>query len=100
MVDLSYFCDEIDKLIQDLGGYWPKEWLIQPVIEELGEFAKELQIEAGLHPNKSTTKEKLSVEFGDLLFTVLALGRGLGIDIEQSLTKTLAKYRNRDVKST
>ncbi|MHA1221176.1 MAG: MazG nucleotide pyrophosphohydrolase domain-containing protein [Candidatus Heimdallarchaeota archaeon] len=95
MTDLDELCKKIDNLIADLGGYWSKEWLIQPVIEELGEFSKELQIDAGLHPNKITSKEKIGEEFGDLLFAVLALGRGLNIDIEKSINHTLEKYRTR-----
>lgn len=95
MIDLEEVCQEIDNLIEELGGYWNQEWLIQPVIEELGEFSKELQIKAGLHPNKTTTKEKLEEEYGDLLFAVLALGRGLNINIEISLENSIMKYRNR-----
>ncbi|NHJ48266.1 MAG: hypothetical protein FK733_10810 [Asgard group archaeon] len=98
MVDLNYFCKEIDNLIEKLGGYWPKEWLLQPVMEELGEFAKELQIDAGLHPDKTTSEETLSEEFGDLLFAVIALGRGLKIDVEQALQKSIEKYHKRDTK--
>ena len=95
MTDFESICKEVDQLIEILGGYWSKEWLIEPVIEELGEFSKELQIDAGLHPGKSTTKEKLSDEFGDLLFAVIALGRGLNIDIEKSILNTISKYRKR-----
>lgn len=95
MIDLEEICLEIDELIEDLGGYWEQEWLIQPVIEELGEFSKELQIKAGLHPKKTTTIKKLEEEFGDLLFAVLALGRGLNLNIETSLQNSIQKYRNR-----
>ncbi|MFW9923681.1 MAG: MazG nucleotide pyrophosphohydrolase domain-containing protein, partial [Candidatus Thorarchaeota archaeon] len=83
-------------LIKQLGGYWSKEWLIEPVIEELGEFSKELQISAGLHPNKTTTNEKLEEEYGDLLFAVIALGRGLQLDIEKAIINSINKYRIRD----
>ncbi len=100
MSDLIEICQEIDELIHQLGGYWPKEWLIQPVIEELGEFSKELQIYAGLHPNKTTSIEKLTEEYGDLVFAVLALGRGLKIDIETAIKNTLKKYSERDKKQT
>ncbi|NHK31281.1 MAG: hypothetical protein FK730_08010 [Asgard group archaeon] len=98
MTDLIDLSKKIDDLISDLGGYWPKEWLLQPVMEELGEFSKELQIDAGLHPSKTSTKEKLIEEYGDLLFAVIALGRGLKIDIEQALQNTIAKYNLRDKK--
>jgi NTP pyrophosphatase (non-canonical NTP hydrolase) len=98
MTDLNDLSKKIDDLIRDLGGYWPKEWLLQPVMEELGEFSKELQIDAGLHPNKTSTKEKLAEEYGDLLFAVMALGRGLKIDIEQALQNTISKYNLRDKK--
>ena len=95
MTDLEILCKKVDDLIHTLGGYWSKEWLIEPVIEELGEFSKELQISAGLHPGRSTTQEKLTEEFGDLIFAVIALGRGLNIDIEQSLLQTITKYSQR-----
>ncbi|TET28048.1 MAG: hypothetical protein E3J70_10675 [Candidatus Heimdallarchaeota archaeon] len=95
MTELQIFCEKVDDLIDSLGGYWSKEWLLQPVIEELGEFSKELQIDAGLHPGKSTTKEKLEEEFGDLFFAVIALGRGLEIDIEKALMLSIRKHQTR-----
>ncbi|MCE7745970.1 MAG: hypothetical protein GPJ52_12630 [Candidatus Heimdallarchaeota archaeon] len=95
MTELQIICEKVDALIDSLGGYWPKEWLLQPVLEELGEFSKELQIDAGLHPGKSTSKEKLEEEFGDLFFAVIALGRGLEIDIEKALMYTIKKYQTR-----
>ena len=95
MTELQIFCEKVDALVDSLGGYWPKEWLLQPVVEELGEFSKELQIDAGLHPGKSTTKEKLEEEFGDLFFAVIALGRGLEIDIEKALMLSIRKYQTR-----
>ncbi|MBN1327914.1 MAG: hypothetical protein JXA54_00450 [Candidatus Heimdallarchaeota archaeon] len=98
MSDLDKICKEINDLIEQLGGYWPKEWLIHPVIEELGEFSKEFQIYSGLHPNKKTTEEKLTEEYGDLVFAVLALGLGLKIDIDKAIKNTIKKYSVRDKK--
>ena len=95
MTEFQIICEKVDALIDSLGGYWSKEWLLQPVVEELGEFSKELQIDAGLHPGKSTTKAKLEEEFGDLIFAVIALGRGLEIDIEKSLMLSIRKYQTR-----
>ncbi|RLI70434.1 MAG: hypothetical protein DRP02_07805 [Candidatus Gerdarchaeota archaeon] len=100
MVDFMEICFEIDNLITSLGGYWQKEWLIEPVVEELGEFSKELQISAGLHPNKTTSREKLFEEFGDLLFAVIALGRGLDLNPEKAILKSIKKYKKRDVITT
>ena len=96
MTELQIICEKVDTLIESLGGYWSKEWLLQPVMEELGEFSKELQIDAGLHPGKSTTKEKLEEEFGDLLFAIIALGRGLELDVEKAIMQTINKYQTRD----
>lgn len=98
MTDLETICQQIDVLIDLLGGYWSEEWLIYPVMEELGEFAKELQIAEGLHPKKTTSHKKMEEEFGDLLFAVLALGRGLNFDIEQAITQSIKKFQSRDVK--
>ncbi len=95
MTDFEIICQKVDELINSLGGYWSKEWLIEPVIEELGEFSKELQISAGLHPGKTTSPEKIMEEYGDLLFAVIALGRGLNIKVEKSLLNTISKYTQR-----
>jgi NTP pyrophosphatase (non-canonical NTP hydrolase) len=95
MTELQIICEKVDALIESIGGYWSKEWLLQPVLEELGEFSKELQIDAGLHPGRSTSKEKLEEEFGDLLFAVIALGRGLEIDIEKAILLSIKKYQTR-----
>jgi NTP pyrophosphatase (non-canonical NTP hydrolase) len=70
--------------------------LIHPVIEELGEFSKELQIRVGLHRNKKSSNKKLQEEFGDLLFAVLALGKGLKINVEEAILQTIEKYHKRD----
>ena len=43
MTEFQIICEKVDVLIDSLGGYWSKEWLLQPVMEELGEFSKELQ---------------------------------------------------------
>jgi tetrapyrrole methylase family protein/MazG family protein len=96
MVEFETICDKVDELIASLGGYWPDEWLIHPVIEELGEFSKELQIRVGLHRNKKSSNKKLQEEFGDLLFAVLALGKGLKINVEEAILQTIEKYHKRD----
>ncbi|MEA2071423.1 MAG: MazG nucleotide pyrophosphohydrolase domain-containing protein [Asgard group archaeon] len=95
MTDIESLFKKIDKLISSLGGYWSEEWLIYPVIEELGEFSKELQIVHKLHPKRESNHQKLQEEFGDLVFAVFALGRGLNIDIKQALINTIKKYERR-----
>jgi NTP pyrophosphatase (non-canonical NTP hydrolase) len=92
MTDLRVLCEKIDKLIDNLGGYWPQEWLLPPIIEELGELSKELQKAADLHPNEKGSREKITEEFGDLLFAVLAFGQAMNIDSEAALLATLEKY--------
>ncbi len=63
---------------------WKPAW--EKLVEELEEF-REL-IDSG-------ENEKLSLEFGDVLFSMVNVGRLLKIDAENSLRMTNSKFKNR-----
>lgn len=69
------------------GFDWPTlEGVLEKIREELAEV--ERAREGGANP-------ELEGELGDLLFTVVNLARFLGVDSEQALRKTNAKFRQR-----
>lgn len=71
-----------------IGFDWDKATdVIAKMEEELQELAHEVRSGADLH--------RLEDEFGDLLFTLVNLGRKLGLDAELSLMQTNRKFAER-----
>ena len=70
------------------GGFdWPN---ILQVLEKIEEETKEL-VEA----KELDSQEKIYEEFGDLMFSIVNLGRHLGVDSEEALKQTNRKFTNR-----
>ena len=70
-----------------VGFDWPK---ISQVLEKIDEETKEL-IEA----KKTETQERVNEEFGDLMFSIVNLGRHLKVDPEEALKQTNRKFITR-----
>jgi MazG family protein len=78
---------KISKKAAKVGFEWEKtEDVIYKIIEELNEFRAELA---------SGSREKQDEELGDVLFSVVQLGRRLDLDCEESLRKANNKFYNR-----
>lgn len=78
-------------------GYWPPLANLARLIEEVGELARELNHRHGSKPRKPTEPDgDLALEMGDILFVLIALANEQGIDLDDALRRTLAKYRVRD----
>lgn len=79
---------KLQKRAARVGFDWPDtEPVFDKISEELAEFKFEVD-------NNSPT-ENVQDEFGDLLFSVINLGRHLGVDPEVSLAKTNRKFTHR-----
>lgn len=78
---------KLSKKAAKSGFEWDQtEDVIDKIIEELEEFRVEL---------KSGHREKQDEELGDVLFTVVQLGRRLDLDCEESLRKCNNKFYRR-----
>jgi len=84
-----------------VGFDWPG-WrdLLAKVEEETAELvaaveASEQQIPSGNDSQKSSGQAEVEAELGDLLFTVVNLGRHLGVDAEMALRGTNLRFRER-----
>lgn len=78
---------KISKKAAKAGFEWDKtEDVIDKIIEELNEFRAELA---------TGSREKQDEELGDVLFSVVQLGRHLDLDCEESLRKSNKKFYNR-----
>ena len=78
---------KLQKRAARVGFDWPK---ISQVLDKIDEETKEL-IEA----KKTEPQERISEEFGDLLFSIVNLGRHLKVDPEEALKQTNKKFITR-----
>lgn len=77
-----------------VGFDWEKkEQVWEKVEEEMQEFKKEFQGNAG--SDESTNQEKVMAEFGDLLFSLVNYARFINIDPEEALERTNKKFIKR-----
>lgn len=77
------------------GFDWP-HW--RDLLPKLAEETSELEAEAAAadqNPSDSEVKRRVESELGDLLFTVVNLGRHLGVDAEMALRGCNLRFRQR-----
>ncbi len=95
---LSEIQTEVDRYIgQFKEGYFPPLVNLARLTEEVGELARELNHRHG--PKRKKADEPngdLGLELADILFVVVVLANQHSIDLEESLERTLTKYRIRD----
>ena len=77
----------------------PESRLID-VVSELGEVAKEILVASNYGKNPLEKNEKIEMEIGDVVFSVIALSNALGIDTEEALEKVLIIYTERAKKGS
>ena len=87
----------VDDWIAHNGGYWPPLSNLARLVEEVGELSRELNHRHGPKRKKDDEPEQdLSLELADVLFVLIALANQQGIDLDDALRRTLAKYAARD----
>ena len=87
----------VDEWIRANGGYWPPLTNLARLVEEVGELSRELNHRHGAKRKKSGEPEQdLALELADVLFVLIALANEQGVDLDDALRRTLAKYALRD----
>lgn len=99
-MELRKLTNQVDRFIQEQGGYWDIPWLLAAMMEELGELSRVLQIFSGIRETKTSNqgesaKKTVEEETGDLFFSLICLTNSIGIDLEAALLRTLNKYSSR-----
>lgn len=65
------------------------------LVSEVGELAKELLLATDYGRQPSQFGERLLEEFGDALYSLLALGEACDLDADEALRTALEKYEGR-----
>ena len=87
---------EVDKWIEENGGYWDILGRVLSILEELGELASSLNYFYGSKKLKQVyTKNEIEEEIGDLFFNVVCLANTNNIDLEKIFNNTILKYNSR-----
>ena len=89
---------EVDAYIgQFKEGYFPPLVNLARLAEEVGELARELNHRFGPKTKKPGEPDgDVALELADILFVVVVLANQLGVDLDEAVERTLAKYRVRD----
>lgn len=97
-MDLRSAQREVDEYISQFReGYFPPLVNLARLSEEVGELAREINHRFGPKTRKPGEEQgDIALELGDILFVVIVLANQLGIDLEEAVERTLAKYRVRD----
>lgn len=78
-------------------GYFPPLVNLARLTEEVGELAREMNHRYGPKTKKADEPEAdVALELADVLFVLIVLSNQMGIDLQDALDRTLAKYRVRD----
>jgi NTP pyrophosphatase (non-canonical NTP hydrolase) len=88
-----------DKLDLERGKVWTPFVMVANLLEEAGEVAAVVKGMEGFNPpEKPKTKEMLSTELSDLLYTVFVLAEHYGIELEEAFLQTVNNYILRFIK--
>lgn len=73
----------------------PASARILDIQSELGELSKEYLKSTNYGTKEFVLTEDFELEYADVLYSIISLGQEMGIDIEKSVDKVLAKYQKR-----
>jgi NTP pyrophosphatase (non-canonical NTP hydrolase) len=98
-MDLNTLQDEADALVRQFSeGYWPPLANLARLTEEVGELARAVNQAHGPKRLKADeVRAEVSLEMGDVLFSLAVLANQSGICLGDAAALALDKYRRRDL---
>ncbi|NOQ38345.1 nucleotide pyrophosphohydrolase [archaeon] len=87
---------EVDDWISEHGGYWPPLSMFARLMEEVGEFSREINLVYGMKKRKSEERIKsMEDEMGDVLFVLMCFGNYFKMDLDKVFSDTMEKVGGR-----
>ena len=71
------------------------EHRVLDVVSELGELSKEILKASSYGKSSYVSNEKIKLELGDVLFSLITLANSLDVDLDVALEAVLKKYEKR-----
>ena len=89
-MDLKEAQKKVDEWFEKSGSKkWPKFVIFARIIEEMGEIGKCMNVREGYQKKKVS---ELDDEFGDALFSLIALANEYNLDLNEVMEKVFEKY--------
>ena len=84
--------EEVDKLIQNYGGYWQPLSMLARASEEMGELARSMNIKFGQKKSKFEGDGRdVEKELADVVITLLAIANMQGINLDKEIQDKIKK---------
>lgn len=88
---------KVDDWIKEYGVRYFSELTNMAILtEEVGEVARVIAREYGEQSKKASDNQVLGDELADVLFVLICLANQTGVDLQEALSKNLAKKTQRD----
>jgi len=97
-MDLRDVQRQVDAYISQFKeGYFPPLVNLARLTEEVGELARELNHRYGPKTKKPDEPDQdVALELADIVFVCVVLANQMGLDLQDAIERTLAKYEVRD----
>jgi NTP pyrophosphatase (non-canonical NTP hydrolase) len=97
-MDLRDVQQQVDAYISQFKeGYFPPLVNLARLTEEVGELARELNHRYGPKTKKPGEPDQdVALELADIVFVCVVLANQMGVDLQDAIERTLAKYEVRD----
>jgi NTP pyrophosphatase (non-canonical NTP hydrolase) len=88
---------EVDKTVNQLGGYWPPLGMLAAAVEEMGEVARVMnRIEGVKNHKKGETPQMLGEELADTIYALLCIANSYNLNMDNEMDRILHKFLTRD----
>ncbi|WP_034346404.1 nucleotide pyrophosphohydrolase [Deinococcus misasensis] len=89
--------ERVDRFISQFKeGYFPPLLNLARMTEEVGEIARVISHQNGKKPKAGEEVGDLEMELADLMFVMICMANGQGLDLERGFNKMMDKVENRD----
>lgn len=89
--------ERVDRFIgQFKEGYFPPLLNLARMTEEVGEIARVISHQNGKKPKAGEEIGDLEMELADLMFVIICMANGQGLDLEKGFNRMMDKVEGRD----
>lgn len=89
--------ERVDRFVSQFKeGYFPPLLNLARMTEEVGEIARVISHQNGKKPKSGEPEGDLEMELADLMFVIICMANGQGLDLERGFGKMMDKVENRD----